>query len=201
MTQTKTLATFKIDPVVWESFKIWATTQNSNAAEILRHLIGECIDGKISAPSKNNEAQQQAIAGIDERIDTRLDERIAAMEFRLDERTSERLEAVWAELAELKGQVEELRKMPLSESPVAGEGEDVGISEPVEVEAPKPAAPSGKRKYSKRGDGLSDPTARSKAKQLGWVKGCGESVEVFMARFGWRREGIGNGAKWFQDRE
>jgi hypothetical protein len=212
MTQTKTLATFKIDPVVWESFKIWATTQNSNAAEILRHLIGECIDGKISAPSKNNEAQQQAIAGIDERIDARLDERIAAMEFRLDERTSERLEEVWAELGELKGQIEQLQKTPLSESPTTNERESADTIPPAreqiclpidglpEVEPIAAAAVEGsasRRKTDRPGEIVSNSSMISEAKRLGWMRGRGQSAGDFMEERGWGYvEGVSQYTKW-----
>lgn len=213
MSKETTLATFKIDPVIWDSFKVWATTHGTNAAESLRYLIGECLAGRVEVPA-GGESNHQTIASIDERITTQLDEQIAAMEFRLDERTSERLEAVWTKLAELKGQIEQLRKITLSESPVTNGREPADTlppareqiclpidglpeSEPIAAAAVEESAI--RRKSAKRGDGLSDPAARIRAKELGWVKGCGETVVVFMARFGWRREGLANKAKWFKD--
>jgi hypothetical protein len=211
MTQSKTLATFKIDPVVWDGFKMWATTHGTNAAEVLRHLIGECVGGRLPAPTKGGEAQQQAIAGIAERIDVRIEEQIASMEFRLDERTSERLELLWAELAEVRAQVEALQKMPLSELPVAGEKAEGNTREQICLpidglpESEAIAAPSvqpadalpRRRKSDRSGNGVSDSFARSRAKSMGWTKGCGESVEQFLAKSGWTREGIRNDARWF----
>ncbi|MCY7323901.1 MAG: hypothetical protein LH660_19400 [Phormidesmis sp. CAN_BIN36] len=66
---------------------------------------------------------------------------------------------------------------------------------------PKAIAPKQRRKSGKSGDGLSDAAVRNRAKALGWVKGCGESVEVFMSRSGWTRVGDKNSARWFHSEE
>lgn len=53
-------------------------------------------------------------------------------------------------------------------------------------------------KSARSRNGLSDSAMRSKARGLGWSKTCGESVEQFMGRLGWRREGVKNEARWFK---
>jgi hypothetical protein len=100
MSKETTLATFKINPVLWDGFKIWATTHGTNAAEVLRYLIKECIEERIAAPD-GVEAHQQAIAGIDERIDSRL---------------VEKLSPLLAELAELRRMVEKPQRNKRSRS-------------------------------------------------------------------------------------
>jgi hypothetical protein len=56
------------------------------------------------------------------------------------------------------------------------------------------------RKSARSGDGMSDSYMRQKAKSLGWLKGCGESVSDFMGRLGWRKVGLSNEARWFKDK-
>jgi hypothetical protein len=213
MSKETTLATFKIDPVIWDSFKVWATTHGTNAAESLRFLIAECLAGRVDIPA-GGESNHQAIAGIDERIATQLNEQIAALEFRLDERTSERLGAVWAELTQLKGQIEQLQKSPLSESSVANESEAVDMSPPAreqiclpieglpEAEPIATAAVEGSARVLKPEqieNGVPHQTVTNWAKKMGLVIGQGETVVQFWERRGWRREGLGNDSRWFQN--
>lgn len=72
------LATFKVDPDIWQQFKAKAEAADTNASTLLKWFISSYLDGSID-PS-----QSTSIQGLDERIDARL-------------------EPLLAELAELRG--------------------------------------------------------------------------------------------------
>jgi hypothetical protein len=181
MSKETTLATFKVSPVLWDGFKVWATTHGTNAAEVLRWLLKECLDGRVTAPSGDN---QGATVGLDERIALQIDEAVVGIDLRIDDRVNEAIAPLRVELAELRCLVESMNSAPTTHPP--HDKPEAAIDD-----EPPP-------KWSRRHDGsISDATARGRARNMGWSKATGESVEVFLGRLGWRREGTGVDARWF----
>jgi hypothetical protein len=205
MSKETTLATFKISPVLWDGFKLWATTHSTNAAEVLRWLIKECIDGRVTAPSGEI---QGATVGLNERIALQVEESIAALEFRLDKRTSERLEPLLGEVAELRAMVEALQLQ--GTNPAPQKMEDIDPPNPVmgipmtrlqhclpikgmpETEPIAPAAVD----FEGSDRTVSDSHARTTAKKLGWSKSLNVPVTDFLGDRGWVRHGDKNTARW-----
>jgi hypothetical protein len=181
MSKETTLATFKVSPALWDGFKVWATTHGTNAAEVLRWLLKECLDGRVTAPSGDN---QGATVGLDERIALQIDEAVVGIDLRIDDRVNEAIAPLRVELAELRRLVESMNSAPTTPPP--HDKPEAAIDD-----EPPP-------KWSRSKDGsVSDSTGRKRARVLGWSRDCGEETEVFMARFGWRREGTGVSARWF----
>ena len=78
--------------------------------------------------------------------------------------------------------------------------EAIDCQAPLKQKPKTPIAPTNQRKNVRSGEvGLSDSAMRSKARKLGWSKSCGEPVETFMGRSGWRKEGTANSARWFKN--
>jgi hypothetical protein len=70
MSKSTVLATFKLEPSFWEAFRLWAIGRGSNATEVVRFLMSECLAGRIDVPRGN--APAQPVIGIDQRIDEKL---------------------------------------------------------------------------------------------------------------------------------
>jgi hypothetical protein len=93
MSKNTTLATFKLDPAVWEEFRLWAIGKGSNATEVFRFLVGECLAGRIDVPVGQH--RPQAVMSVDQKIE----EAIAPLR---------------VELAELRRLVESMNSAPTS---------------------------------------------------------------------------------------
>jgi hypothetical protein len=66
MSKNTTLATFKLDPSLWEEFRLWAIGKGSNATEVFRFLVGECLAGRVDVPVGQH--RPQAVVSVDEKI-------------------------------------------------------------------------------------------------------------------------------------
>ena len=98
----KTLATFRIEPEEWESFKALATSNDSTASATLLQFIKSCLDAKqilsTSSTFNTNHSLDSIEALMDKRIKGSLDNIEALMDKRIEE-----------SLAEVRSQLEELR--------------------------------------------------------------------------------------------
>jgi hypothetical protein len=100
-----TLATFKISPQTWDDFKRWAVSQNSNGAEALRYLIGECLNGNLRVPALNS---PQKLQRSDRLVQSELDQmRLADIELQLKD-LWENVEALQPLTSTLQGILESL---------------------------------------------------------------------------------------------
>ena len=71
------LATFRIDEQKWDAFQSWAKSQNSNASEVLKRFIDECLDGSIDLSQfSQNPYGKDVLENIDTRIDKRIETQI-----------------------------------------------------------------------------------------------------------------------------
>lgn len=73
------LATFKIDPTLWNEFKAKAAAQNSNASAVLKTFIEGYVNDRIDSSIYSN------IDDIEALIDNRIDERLRGIDERLGE--------------------------------------------------------------------------------------------------------------------
>jgi len=110
----KILATFRIDPDKWESFKESASIENSNATSVLLDYIDWYLDGyRIQKGRSKTIKSQPRLDNLDERIEALVNERIdAVVKERLQESTdhlasglNEQLSAVYTELEQLRGKL------------------------------------------------------------------------------------------------
>lgn len=102
MAADKTLATFRIDPLVWEAFKNMAAASGSNASAILTEFVRSYVAPNSQSPTPN--PQPLHLDNLDGIIDERLDKRGLKPEI-----IKEQLEEHTATLNELRSQLEELR--------------------------------------------------------------------------------------------
>lgn len=102
----KTLATFRIDPQEWETFKNTASAEGTNASAVFTEFVRWYNSG-------NRLGNSTAFA--DTNLDKTIDKRLDIIEQRLDDRglkpeiIKEQLEEHSATLNELRSQLEELR--------------------------------------------------------------------------------------------
>ncbi|MBN3875148.1 MULTISPECIES: hypothetical protein [unclassified Nostoc] len=77
----KILATFRIDPDKWESFKALTTSNGSTASAVLLQFVDNCLDAN-QIPSKSAHASLDNIEAL---IDKRIEESLAEVRSQLEE--------------------------------------------------------------------------------------------------------------------
>ncbi|MEH2282786.1 MAG: hypothetical protein V7K90_15895 [Nostoc sp.] len=117
----KTLATFRIEPEEWESFKALATGSNSTASAILLRFIKSCLDAKQILSTSSTLNTNYSLDSIEALVDKRIKLSIDSIEALVDKRIEvnldnievlidKRIEASLAEVrSQLEAQLEELR--------------------------------------------------------------------------------------------
>jgi hypothetical protein len=117
----KTLATFRLDPALWEAFKNMAAASGSNASAVLTEFVRSYLApqpvNESAAPVPNTQlpipnSQSAYLDNLDGIIDERLDNRGLKPETikeQLEEHTSAIATGLNAQISELKEQLEELR--------------------------------------------------------------------------------------------
>ena len=73
------LATFKIDPQLWDEFKAKAIAHNSNASAVLKAFVEAYVSDRVDLSIDANQD------GIEALIDARIDERLRGIDQRLGE--------------------------------------------------------------------------------------------------------------------
>ena len=74
MTASK-LATFKCDPDIWQQFKTKAEAAETSASALLKSFMAAYLSGSINL----DEATPIAVAGLDDRIDAKLEPLLAEL--------------------------------------------------------------------------------------------------------------------------
>ncbi|MEH2399670.1 hypothetical protein [Nostoc sp.] len=99
----KTLATFRIEPQEWESFKALATSNGSTASAVLLQIIRNCLDAN-QIPSASSD--HISLDSIETLIDKRIEDSLGSIETLIDKRIEDSLVV---SLTEVRSQLEELR--------------------------------------------------------------------------------------------
>lgn len=73
------LATFKIDPQLWDEFKAKASVNKSNASAVLKTFVEQYLRGSLDPNLDGN------LDSIEQHIDARIDERLRDIDERLGE--------------------------------------------------------------------------------------------------------------------
>ncbi|WP_138496968.1 hypothetical protein [Nostoc sp. PA-18-2419] len=106
----KTLATFRIEPEKWESFKALATSNDSTASAVLLQFIDNCLDAKKILSTSSTLNANYSLDNIEVLIDKRIEEILTPSLDKTEALIDKRIEeSLAASLTEVRSQLEELR--------------------------------------------------------------------------------------------
>lgn len=92
----KVLATFRLEPEKWESFKALAASHDSNASAILIQFIETCLDTNQlpsqTPPTQTPSTDTTHLDNLEEMIDKRIDKRLDELRLQLEQQFQTQLE-------------------------------------------------------------------------------------------------------------
>jgi hypothetical protein len=89
MTDSKTLATFRVQEANWAAFKEKARKAGSTASEILNNFVNAYLSDSLELPALNAEKVPAEQSAAIDNLDSRIDEKIAPIREELAELRAE----------------------------------------------------------------------------------------------------------------